>query len=227
MIAIVNIPVRIEIGTNVIISKDGTKDAYTITMFEITHEPIIGTPYFKVNIKHLGNDAIRDDGKRLKDLELIMNYEDLKTLFSEPTATLNSIYYQYDDDISRYQFDDYGEYIADDEYENDDEDVKEIQYITDQWFSDDGSKSVYLVHTKTDEEFTDEIQEILNKELGYGNYVYTFSDQAEKIKKDIEVKNGSWAGIIPTMTDAEAVDKNIRDFLNSIFDEHHENEDDK
>lgn len=214
MIAIVNIPVRIKIDTNVIISKDDTRDAYAITMFEITHEPIIGTPYFKVNIKHLGDDAIRDDGKRLKDLELTMSYEDLKTLFSEPTATLNSIYYKYDDDISRYQFEDYDEYLTDDE----NKDGKEIEYVTDQWFSDDGKKSVYLVHTKTDEEFTDEIQEYLNKKLGYGNYVYTFSDQVEKIKKDINAKNGSWIGIIPTMTDTESVDKNIKNFLDTIFD---------
>lgn len=221
MIAIVNIPVRIKIDTNIVISKEDIKDTYSITMFEITHEPIIGTPYFKVNIKHLGDDAICDDGKRLKDLELTMSYEDLQTLFSEPTATLNSIYYKYDDDISRYQFGDYDEYLTDD-----DENKKEIEYVTDQWFSDDGKKSVYLVHTKTDEEFTDEIQEYLNKKLGDGNYVYTFSNLVEKIKKDINTKNGSWIGIIPTMTDTEAADKKIKDFLNTIFNGSIENEDD-
>ncbi len=99
MIAIIDCPIHVEVQPNLIIS-DAYKDIdYMIDTFDITHEVIPGTPYFKVIIKHLG-----EGNEALHDLELTVNYEDLKNIYTAPATALTAIYNHYANAIDDFAY---------------------------------------------------------------------------------------------------------------------------
>lgn len=218
MIAIVNIPVRVKINPNIIVTDEKSDDA-SIDLFEITHEPIINTPYFRVTIKHLGRES-----KHLRDLELTMSYEDLKTLLTEPSNVLNNLYCTFADDISSYELQDKSFYSGDYHDDRDEKNEPEVygnfkpeqsgepSIIANQWTSKDGkNKSIYVVNTMSDKEFDQSLKETLDEEFGEGNYIYISKSRLDEIAKEIDFNYGDFDGILPTTKNP---DDNLFDHFN-------------